>query len=208
MLIIDISVMNSAPAPEPIGRIMERNMLKKVVTAALIAAASAASANAAVIYASSVVSAKQKGYVAPVRSNPIAATGAEDGSFYSLGFGGSIVLGFSSLVSGAGKVFEVTNLPRETYIESAIFSVSLDGKSWTTLGEYSNQVSSLYSATPFLFLKVEDTSPVIAGHGRDGYDIDAIGFEEYVAAVPLPAAGLLLIGGLAGLGAIKRRKAA
>lgn len=183
-------------------------MLKKVVTAALIAAASAASANAAVVYASSVVSAKQKGFVAPSRSNPVAATGAEDGNFYSLGFGGSIVLGFSSLVSGVGSVFEVTNLPRDTYIESAIFSVSLDGNSWTTLGEYSNQVSSLYSATPFLFLKVVDTSPVIAGHGRDGYDIDAISFEEYVAPVPLPAAGLLLIGGLAGLGVMKRRKAA
>ena len=89
-------------------------MLKKVVTAALIAAASAASANAAVVYASSVVSANQKGFVAPSRSNPAAATGAEDGSFYSLGFGGSIVLGFSSLVSGAGKAVSYTHLTLPT----------------------------------------------------------------------------------------------
>lgn len=183
---------------------MERNMLKKVVTAALIAAASAASANAAVIYASDVVSANQKGFVAPARSNTASALGEADGKFYSLGFGGSIVLSFSTAVRGFGTVTEVTNLPRDTYVESAIFSVSMDGVSWTTLGEYSNQVSSLYSASPFLYLKVVDTSPVIAGHGRDGYDIDSIGF----APVPVPAAGLLLIGGLAGLGIMKRRKSA
>lgn len=185
---------------------MERNMLKKVVTAALIAAASAASANAAVIYASSVVSADQPGTVLPSRSNPASAFGAADGKFYSLGLGGSIVLGFSSYVGGKGTVTEITNLPRNSYIESAIFSVSLDGNSWTTLGEYSNKVTSLYSAGPFLYLKVEDTSPVVAR--RDGYDIDSIGFEQYVAPVPVPAAGLLLIGGLAGLGMMKRRKSA
>jgi len=186
---------------------MERNMLKKVVTAALIAAASAASANAAVIYASSVVSADQNGTkVAASRSNPASAFGVADGKFYSLGLGGSIVLGFSSYVGGNGSVVEITNLPRSSYIENAIFSVSLDGKSWTTLGEYSNKVTSLYSDSPFLYLKVEDTSPVVAK--RDGYDIDSISFEQYLAPVPLPAAGLLLIGGLAGLGIMKRRKSA
>lgn len=179
-------------------------MLKKLFAAAVVALAATGASQAATVYASSVTFADQNGtIVPPARSNTANALGAADGKFYSLGLGGSIILGFSQTVWGAGSVVEITNLPRSRYIESAIFSTSMDGVTWTTLGEYSNKVTTLYAgATKFLFLKLEDTSPIVAG--RDGYDIDAIGFTP----VPVPAAGLLLAGGLAGLGLMKRRKQA
>src|SRR5258708_3386786 len=50
-----------------------------------------------------------------VRSDPTAALGVAeqtnaDGTFYSLGFGGSITLGFVNGISGGSMVFESTNL--------------------------------------------------------------------------------------------------
>ncbi|MGV8954169.1 MAG: VPLPA-CTERM sorting domain-containing protein, partial [Cypionkella sp.] len=52
-------------------------------------------------------------------------------------------------------------------------------------------------------LKVVDTSPKVGG--RDGFDIDSISVTP--ATIPLPAGGLLLLGALGGVAALRRRKA-
>lgn len=189
-------------------------MIKKIALAAVLAATSAAAANAATVYASSVVSFNQVGPVAADRSTPEAALGAADGTFVSLGFGGSIVLGFDKLVSGVGSITEVTyNI--SNYFENALVSTSLDGVTWSDAIAVSNQVAGGVTTvdagtSPFKFIQIVDTSTPFPRQVRDGFDIDGVGFEEYVPApVPLPAAGLMLLGGLAGMGglALRRKKA-
>lgn len=189
-------------------------MFKKLALAAVLAAGSTATAQAATVYASEVVSVTTTQTVLPVRANPASALGAADRSFYSLGIGGSIVLGFEKLVAGMGSITEVTwSLPG--YFEFADVFTSLDGITWNPIGQATNQLAQAGMALdggsdPFRFVKLVDVSSGTAKSGRDGFDIDAIGFEEYVPApVPLPAAGFLLIGALAGMGGLAlRRKAA
>jgi hypothetical protein len=189
-------------------------MFKKLALAAVLALGSAASANAALVYASSVVSNNQNGTVTKAgRSDATKALGAIDGNFYSLGFGGELVLGFDKLVGGAGFVKEVTFGAVSKHLESASFYTSLDGVTWSAapilafnLEAVKVSGQALFAAGPFQFVKIVDTSSIFAG--RDGFDVDAVAFQEYVAPVPLPAAGLLMLGGLAGLGLAKRRKKA
>src|SRR4030042_4650166 len=76
--------------------------------------------------------------VNPLRSNPESALGiAEndtvDGHFFSLGFGGNIVLRFDNPFSGGVIVVEATN---EGYPdETALVEVSVDGiTNWTAAG--------------------------------------------------------------------------
>lgn len=187
-------------------------MIKKIALAAILATGGAAAANAATIYASEVVSVTPTQTVGAGRGDPTSALGAPDGKFYSLGLGGSIVLGFDKLVSGLGYVTEVTyKLP--DYLEYAKISTSLDGITWSTEVQAFNALAQAgepidAGTTPFKFIKITDVSP--AAKGRDGFDLESVGFEEYVPApVPLPAAGLMLLGGLAGMGglALRRKKA-
>jgi hypothetical protein len=186
-------------------------MFKKLALAAIIAAGSTAAAQAATVYASSVISTKTTQTVSSERADAASALGAADKSFYSLGLGGEIVLGFDKLVSGLGSITEVTfALPN--YFEYANVFTSLDGETWTSIGQASNQFAQAGLALdggsdPFQFVKLVDVSPGKIGSGRDGFDIDAIGFEEYVPApVPLPAAGFLLIGALVGMGGLSLRR--
>lgn len=187
-------------------------MIKKIALVAVLAAGSAASANAATVYASKVVDVKTTQTVSPERSSASNALGAKDGKFYSLGLGGSIVLGFDQLVSGLGYITEVT-FNTTNYLEYAKISTSLDGINWSTEvqafnAEAQNGQPIDTGNTPFKFVKITDVSP--KEKGRDGFDLESIGFEAHAPApVPLPAAGLLLLGGLAGMGglALRRKKA-
>lgn len=179
-------------------------MLKSLAIAAVLATAGTVAANAAVVYPTSVVSANQNGTpVAPDRSVTANALGATDGAFYSLGFGGAITLDFGRLVGGAGTITEVTYNPRG-YLEFARLFTSLDGITFTALSTSFNALAiagqDLFAATPFRYLKLVDASPYRAG--RDGFDLDSVGF----APVPLPAAGLALAAGLAGLATLRRRR--
>lgn len=83
---------------------------------ALAATLAAPHAAAAPVFATSVASADSTGLtkngasIAAARLNGNNALGAPDGSFYSLGFGGSITLDFGTLIGeGLLEVFEVTN---------------------------------------------------------------------------------------------------
>lgn len=151
-------------------------------------------------------------------SNAFAVGNSVYGGFYSLGIGGSADFHFGTNFSGAGAVVEVTAGTRHNYLERArVFALNVSSGLWDDLGVITNgaggrtdpgnsalalaitlplRLGDVYSA-----LRLTDMS---TGQGRDGFDVDSIS----VSAVPLPAAGFLLIGAMGGLAALRRRKTA
>lgn len=184
-------------------------MKKAFLGLALATAAFVGQANAAPVYPVAVVSADQNGTtVAADRSDPNVLFDAyTDGDqFYSLGLGGNLVLDFGSSLYGMGTIIEVT-FKLAYYLETADIFVSNDTNftdpKVASVGNFEAQETgggySFLVSTPFRYLKIVDTSPVVAG--RDGFDVAEISFSP----VPVPAAGLMLAGGLLGLGALRRR---
>ncbi len=131
--------------------------------------------------------------------------------FYSLGLGGSAVFGFDTNFGAPGAVIEVTSGSRSGHPESLLIeALNIVTGLWESLGIINNQGPTgltlavslpLEPGATYSLLRLTDTSPFAAG--RDGWDIDSVS----VSAVPVPAAGLLLIGALGGLVALRRRKA-
>jgi hypothetical protein len=187
-------------------------MINKIKTVALgtvaaLAIGVTAAQAAPLLYASGSTSAVfgTNGGVDPARSDITAAFGASDGSFYSLGLGGSAVFTFlpATLFKSPGAVVEVTKGSRDGHAESMSLYGVLAGVE-TLIGTVTNAAATATFTFAGVFdsLKVVDTSPVVAG--RDGFDIDSIGITP--AAIPLPAGGLLLLGALGGIAALRRRK--
>lgn len=126
------------------------------------------------------------------RSIPESLLGAPDGDgnagtgFYSLGFGGSVVVVFEQPVSDGDGVdlsfHEITN-GRDSYPEElATIEVSQDGSSWTEIGTVSSKATDgvayldIDGAFPSIqYVKITDnTDPNLHQNNADGYDIDAI----------------------------------
>lgn len=83
------------------------------------------------------------------------------------------------------------------------FTVTANGVTAGTFDINDTQLGQLPSS--IFFGELEDASVVIVAQSISGatdYDL-----KVTLAAVPLPASALLLVGGVAGLGAMKRRKA-
>jgi hypothetical protein len=188
-------------------------MIKFVKTAAMGAVAavaltlSTAGAQATpVAYASGSSDIVKTGSVAADRANIANAYGASDGKFYSLTLGGSAVFTFLPTVyfQSPGSVVEVTFGARTGYLESMDLYGILAGIP-TLIGSVTNDMAeAVFTFTgKFDALKVVDTSEVVKG--RDGFDIDSISVTP--APIPLPAGGLLLLGALGGVAALRRRKA-
>lgn len=187
------------------------NHLKLIaLSAAAATALSAGAASAATIWATGVV--WSGGGVsdgtpnASVRNDLDNALGAPDDAFLSLGVGGSATFTFGQPFTANGVIFEVTWGSRGGHVESA--DIYLDGVYFTGITNQGATQDSLpihlsFAGGPFTTLTITDTSS--ASGGRDGFDINAVG----VSPIPVPAAGLLLAGGLAALGAQRklRRKA-
>ncbi|MEN9406880.1 MAG: hypothetical protein RLZZ455_96 [Candidatus Parcubacteria bacterium] len=147
---------------------------------------SAAAPDGAGPWADSVVSSSQGlrkdgSAVLPARSNPTSALGVAendtlDGSFFSLGFGGSIVLGFDNGISGGTLVVEATNpgYPNET----AQVEVSPDGSVWTVAGSVTTdgEVALPQSVSCAKFVRLTDTSNHVnfADATADAYDVDGV----------------------------------
>lgn len=148
----------------------------------------------------------------PSRDNTANALGAADGDFFSIGQGGIALFGFDTLFGDEAQLVEVTNTTRSTYIEKLEIYVgrvadytlgSFDLSVFTLVGTITNAAATSVVSLPFGsfdVLAIKDVSAVVAG--RDGWDVDAIG----VTPVPLPAGGLLLVGALGGLAALRRRR--
>ncbi len=122
--------------------------------------------------------------VNPLRSDPTSALGiAEndtvDGHFYSLGFGGSITLGFDNGISNGVIIVEATNPGYPT--ETASVEVSENGITWVNAGSVSadGQVNKPQSITCAKYVRITDTSnPVdFSEASADAYDVDGVKAE-------------------------------
>ena len=106
-------------------------------------------------------------------------SGFPGGSFYSLGFGGWVVLEFeNSIVNGAGddlRVYEVTG--GSSYpLELVKVEASVDGAVWYPLGTVTKDGSvNLGDLECAHYVKLTDISnPTIHRSDGDGYDLDAV----------------------------------
>jgi hypothetical protein len=125
--------------------------------------------------------------VVAARSNAANALGAPQGTdvvnFVSLGFGGSITLKFPVViavnpVANELRVVETSfgNPSCASYPEKADFEGSLDGTSWTNLGELClDGELNIDAAGPIQYLRITDRSAASSFSGSaDGYDVDGV----------------------------------
>lgn len=173
----------------------KEHMFKKVYTAVaaalLMGGMSASSAMAAAPdgngpWADSVVNAMQgmtkAGVAVPAeRSNPDSALGVaeetlQNGTFYSLGFGGKLTLGFQNGISSGAFVVESTNPGYPT--EKAMVEVSQDGTTWYPAGNLnqSGEVALPDQVECGKFVRITDMSnPAdFADAAADAYDVDGV----------------------------------
>lgn len=118
--------------------------------------------------------------VLAIRSNPSSALGVAeqtnvDGTFFSLGFGGTLTLGFDNGISGGSMVFESTNLPYPT--ETAKVEFSSNGTTWVNAGSVSRTgtVAQPEGVSCAKFVRITDTSNKASFEPTaDGYDVDGV----------------------------------
>jgi len=131
--------------------------------------------------------------VLSIRSNPNNALGPPDSgvsgppvNFFSLGFGGWIILGFPNpIANGPGDTALVIETTWGSYpLERADVYVSQDGTTWEKAGTVDNGygqsgyglVSLPEDLTWVLYVKILDTTDPTPHRGdADGYDLDAVG---------------------------------
>jgi len=121
--------------------------------------------------------------VPAIRSNPLAALGVAentpnvDSTFYSLGFGGTITLGFKNGIKNGVLVVEDTIEPGYP-IETAKIEVSPDKYHWFTAGNLAQggQVGVPYRAGCIHYVRITDTSnpAIFSDPTADGYDVDGV----------------------------------
>ena len=198
----------------------------KAIFGAAVLTLMAGGASAATIYASSVTA--LKGTTPSTctvaertadRSNICNALGAPDGDadtgggigFVSSGLYDSLTFGFDKNFTAPVTVFEITGNRDRSYVEKLDLTFSVVSGGQTYVGTIINTsgmpgadddqwaISVMFDAKgPFSSITVSDNSST-----PDGFDIDAIA----VSAIPVPAAGFMLLAGLGGLAAARRRKA-
>ncbi|MBI4080393.1 MAG: hypothetical protein HY430_01330 [Candidatus Levybacteria bacterium] len=124
---------------------------------------------------------KGGGAVPAIRSDPTSALGVAennttDGNFYSLGFGGSITLGFDNGISSGVIVVEATNPGYPA--EKAKVEVSEDGVSFVDAGTVTQdgQVDKPAGITCARYVRITDTSNPddFAEATADAYDVDGV----------------------------------
>ena len=187
--------------------------MKNLITSAAVALgllASAGAASASILYATGFNDVNLGTVNAPGplagRDDPANALGAPDDIFYSLGLGGSIDLTFGQTfnIGQDVTVYEVTFNPGKHFEEVEVYSVL--GGAATLAGTITNDQaqngSSIRISAAFDEIRLVDITPDTST-SFDGFDLDAVG----LAAVPLPASALLLLAGIGGMAAMRRRNA-
>lgn len=131
--------------------------------------------------------------VAPGRSTPTQGLVFEDAqdesSFYSLGFGGSIVVEFTNIFVDAPSANDL-KITEDTWgaypLEQAEISISQNGTDWRLLGVANNtNFAGIHTTTEFdlagsgldwaKYVKIEDISdPNAFDNAGDGYDLNAV----------------------------------
>ena len=118
----------------------------------------------------------------------ILENGQNVSNFFSLGFGGSIVVGFSNaIVDGSGADLKITEDTWGSYpLEKADVYASQDGLSWVLLGTADNTNLNLIHTTSEFdlagsglswaqYVKIVDVSdPAVHTATGDGYDLNAV----------------------------------
>jgi hypothetical protein len=121
--------------------------------------------------------------VLPERSDPTAALGEaewneEDGTYYSLGFGGSTVLAFQNGINGGALVVESTNEDVWYPTETAKVEISTDGLVFTEIGNVTKEDGQVELPDDFgcaQFVRITDTSdPGLFEPSADGFDVDGV----------------------------------
>lgn len=194
------------------------NIFKTFLAGAALAV-TASAGNAAVYYADEIIVESPgicNGSVADCNADDRKikenALGETDGKFYSLGLGGSAIFGFAIDLFPAGTVsaFEITfNRFSEHNEAAAVYTLDSAFNVVQSLGTIVNKPDgngSVYASQAFSYIRLVDVSQSYfdVTQSFDGYDVDSVG----VAPVPLPAAGVLLLAGLGGFAALRRRKTA
>jgi len=131
--------------------------------------------------------------VLSIRSNPNNALGPPDSgvsgppvNFFSLGFGGWIILGFPNPIANGPRddVLVIERTWTRYSLERADVYVSQDGTTWVHAGTVDNAygrtgyglVSLPEDLAWVLYVKIEDTTdPGFPDNSADGYDLDAVG---------------------------------
>lgn len=194
--------------------------MKKIVTIAALATGLAGAAGAATVtvgaggydngYATQV--SYNSDHVAVKRSTDRGdgqnALGASDGKFFEIGLLGEVIFTFGTTFVSPGVVTEVTFGNRSGWVEKANVHVrnAVSGV-WTLVNEapISNAqavTSFTFDGGPFDAMKFSHFGSTNLAADRS-FDIDSV----RVAPVPLPAAGLMLLGAVGGLAALRRKRA-
>ncbi len=185
------------------------HVLRTTAIAATLVAGSAFGAGAAPVYATdaTVVVDGPRG-TNNDRANLANALGDSLGDFFELGFGAVVDFTFDRFFTGPGSVVEVS-FSANGPLESVLIQGGRGGV-FTDLATVTNKAPGAQSpeGAPFAFagayktLRLIDQSPT-GGRPTGGFDVDRIS----VAAIPVPAAGALMLGALGAFGLLRRRSA-
>lgn len=138
--------------------------------------------------------------------------GAGDGLYHELGLNGSATFQIAPDFTGPASAVEVTFVGANRFQEAADVFVSKDGILFEQVATLLN-IADLSSALrvinftfegAFNFMRFTDVTASVFPNSASlyGFDLDSIS----VSQVPLPAGGLLLLGGLGGIAALRRKK--
>ena len=184
------------------------NALRTTAIAAALVAGSTVGASAVPIYATgaTIVVDGPRG-TANDRGNIANALGESLGDFFELGIGAVVDFTFGKPFVAPGNIVEVTfgsltRFPESVQVQGGSGGVFTDLATLSNVGAQAPEGASFSFAGVYDTLRLIDTTTQ-RGSRPGGFDVDRIS----VSAIPLPATGAALLGGLGALLLLRRRLA-